>query len=704
MKQFSDRLTSDGERGVSLANAITQALKREGVQVLTRPRNLSAYVLDLADYELVEVKVFLRQCDPNLLLSLEGYAKGREDALTTSKRIQMLLIDSYMIQPDAAERTANDLVKGVARYIGDQNAVESLSSSPSKQTSVVHPTGTPRANGTNVAENEVPQPAVGWPEDPEGVEPIGVATERLGKIGATQASGLGRWANSRKLLLLVLPIAFLFIAVLGFVFMPYPITFDGNQATAGEQPNIWTMRFANLTFPYCGYQRDGYKFVGWSEDANGQATHFSGEDFRPSGSTTYYAIWRRILTASFRGYADEDGMEDMVADGSGTLTLPQCSYTREGYRFVGWSAEGRDEVAKAGSEVELKEPTTFAAVWSPLATFAGSGADEGEVGPVAADKDGSLTLPECAYKRKGYRFAGWSVEGRSEVAKAGSKVELKEPMAFAAKWSPLATFLGSGAEEGKMEPMAAKEDGTLTLPECAYKRADCVFRGWLDLGKSKWGRNNYGFPIEDASNAGEAISLEKPMTYNAVWEFGDSVKEQVSVEPITSGDSNEGYSSGILLRVTNNSPYTIDLGCKVRTMNRLYCIAPGQSTLALNAVFGSEDWSQYSPILSAYAPLDGWSSLEGEYRVTEKTVEQGKLEIEVTNTGKKRLHIREARVLGRMGESYNTQGSGDLSNYDKVLGPNESLVTRFGVFSNDDTQWDQYERSYYLYGYAEDAA
>ncbi len=43
---------------LSIANAITHALKREGVQVLTRPRNLSAYVLDFAGYELVEVGSF----------------------------------------------------------------------------------------------------------------------------------------------------------------------------------------------------------------------------------------------------------------------------------------------------------------------------------------------------------------------------------------------------------------------------------------------------------------------------------------------------------------------------------------------------------------------------------------------------------------------------------------------------------------------
>ena len=335
------------------------------------------------------------------------------------------------------------------------------------------------------------------------------------------------------------------------------------------------------------------------------------------------------------------------------------------------------------------------------ASFVEKGA-ESEIDSLETDEDGVLILPEMSYARDGYQFVGWSIQGDSEIVAAGKQVKLEEPTTFVANWRPVATFVGGGAAEGKMEPLAAGDDGSIALPECTFKRADCTFVGWINIKEpgTKWDRETLGYPTDDLVKAGDIVTVTAPVTYSAVWEYGDQITGQVSVEPIFSGDTGNGFTSGVLLRVTNNSPYTLDLGCTVRATDRLFCVAPGQSSLAFDSVFGSQDWSQYNPKVSAYTPLKGWSSLEGEYRITERTVEQGKLEIEVTNTGNKRLHICKACVLGEADGSLVLQnGSRDTT---EIIQPGESFTTGFGRVSNDDTQWNQYNRSYNLYGFAED--
>ena len=333
--------------------------------------------------------------------------------------------------------------------------------------------------------------------------------------------------------------------------------------------------------------------------------------------------------------------------------------------------------------------------------FDGNMATTGQVDSMRLSGPSELTLPDNGFVREGYAFAGWSedADARSGVM-PGDALSVDGPTTFYAIWLPLATFDGNGADEGKIESVAAGLDGALSLPECTFKRKDCVFRGWMDKGDREWDSREGDFRRQ-VLGVGSTVALSEPMSFAAVWDYGDNVTSQVSLDPVMSGMSEDGIGSGAVFYVTNNSPYTLDLNCNMDVQDRMYCLAPGQTSLAVFAKFGYYDWSEHSPSVQACAPLEGQSSLEGLYRIAENAVGNGSLEVEVVNTSGRKLRLHRARVLGRRADRQVVKEDNKIEAYGVLLEPGESITTGFGMFSNDDTDWPTYGRSYYVYGYAE---
>ncbi|MCI8469741.1 MAG: InlB B-repeat-containing protein, partial [Eggerthellaceae bacterium] len=125
-------------------------------------------------------------------------------------------------------------------------------------------------------------------------------------------------------------------------------------------------------------------------------------------------------------------------DGTYGAELPECSFTRNGYVFVGWADDDDAETGMApGTQVKITTNTTYYAIWeksAPIVTFNANGGS-GSNATMSATWGNVLqryavTLPdpsEIGMSRDGYTFIGWSKDssgrGTNNVANSEFVVE-----------------------------------------------------------------------------------------------------------------------------------------------------------------------------------------------------------------------------------------------------------------------------------------
>lgn len=157
----------------------------------------------------------------------------------------------------------------------------------------------------------------------------------------------------------------------------HTLTFKGNGATKGSVDPIQVLGTGNATLPENGFGYPGHKFAGWAQDVGENKPAKPGQEIVVKQSLVFHAIWR--CRARFEGNGATAGAtKSLFAKTSGKLVLPECGYTREGYRFVGWvdsanvpSQDEKDSAQPAeqppllqpGETVLLSTPTTFVAWW-----------------------------------------------------------------------------------------------------------------------------------------------------------------------------------------------------------------------------------------------------------------------------------------------------------------------------------------------------
>lgn len=121
-------------------------------------------------------------------------------------------------------------------------------------------------------------------------------------------------------------------------------------------------------------KKDGFEFLGWSENENAETASFAPDDqidlYR---DTTLYAIWNKTVTLSY-----DDNCQDIVsgvpyAQSNNiynrqefyTFTIDDGKPVRDGYDFLGWN-HIKDAVTAnyaAGDQIDISSDTILYAVW-----------------------------------------------------------------------------------------------------------------------------------------------------------------------------------------------------------------------------------------------------------------------------------------------------------------------------------------------------
>ena len=299
----------------------------------------------------------------------------------------------------------------------------------------------------------------------------------------------------------------------------YTIRFDKNADSAvGTMADQTAAYDENVTLTENAFTRTGYTFAGWSTEADG-----SGDDYtdgttvtnltdEEDGSVTLYAQWvANDYTISFDKNADdaEGSMSDLDADYDETVTLTANSFTRTGYTFAGWNteADGSGDDYTDGTTVtnltdEEEGSVTLYAQWTAntyTISFDPNAADaEGTMADLATAYNETVTLPENAFTRTGYTFAGWNTEpdGSGDAYADGASVKNLSTgknssrrraisdgdVTLYAQWTANAyniSFAKNADDaEGSMSDLDAAYDETVTLTANSFTRIGYTFAGW----------------------------------------------------------------------------------------------------------------------------------------------------------------------------------------------------------------------------------
>jgi len=197
--------------------------------------------------------------------------------------------------------------------------------------------------------------------------------------------------------------------------------------------------------------------------------------------------------------------------------MPQCSFEKEGYTFVGWSKAQQGSIDYLNDSQYTVEPDatiSFYAVWEAnenLLTFdanKGSGAMES----IDINTDETITLPENIFIRNGYTFVGWSKTptGASEYGNKGQfKMDSSEKVTLYAVWEANTNKLVfQSTSTGESNSVEKNTDQVFNLPVNAFVKPGYTFIGWASVD---------GGAVEYADAAEFKMPAEKETTLYAIW-------------------------------------------------------------------------------------------------------------------------------------------------------------------------------------------
>lgn len=218
--------------------------------------------------------------------------------------------------------------------------------------------------------------------------------------------------------------------------LQFEAQWDPNTVSVSYDANGGTGTMAGATYTYDGsifayllpgadgsLSKDGYRFIGWCENADGSS------DIMPEGyqypldfskgnqDITLYAIWEpNAYSIRFNGNGGTGEMANQAGISSEPTILNPNQFTSIDQMFAGWSTTGTGTVQYADrASFDYKASTNnqvvdLFAIWTKLYKLAfDANGGGGTMEMLLNGVDGiGQTLPECAFTKEGFVFKGWA--------------------------------------------------------------------------------------------------------------------------------------------------------------------------------------------------------------------------------------------------------------------------------------------------------
>lgn len=196
------------------------------------------------------------------------------------------------------------------------------------------------------------------------------------------------------------------------------VKFDGNggEGTMESLPMDYN---TTQRLPVNIFVRPGYSFIGWSTTPAGEVLYQDKAEYTMGEKAEYllYAQWQVNINHVHFDANGGIGTMNHVEKAFGELIhLPACTFTREGYRFDGWSLTANGSKVY-GDEAEYRitadAEVTLYACWVGIEnsfTFYANGGIGNMRSDFTIPTGGKANLPANQFTRGGYRFIGWSTD------------------------------------------------------------------------------------------------------------------------------------------------------------------------------------------------------------------------------------------------------------------------------------------------------
>lgn len=151
----------------------------------------------------------------------------------------------------------------------------------------------------------------------------------------------------------------------------YTITFNANGGS-GSMSSKTMSAGSSFYLPINTLTRSGYEFVGWNTNSYGTGTSYTdGQFITPPGNITLYAQWKKkevYYTITFNANGGSGTMSSKTVSTGSSVTLPNSTFTRSGYEFVGWNtnADGSGVSYTNGQNITPSGNITLYAQWKKI--------------------------------------------------------------------------------------------------------------------------------------------------------------------------------------------------------------------------------------------------------------------------------------------------------------------------------------------------
>lgn len=289
------------------------------------------------------------------------------------------------------------------------------------------------------------------------------------------------------------------------VCITYSVVFDGNGSTDGSMEPQTIVYGNHAVLAANAFVREGYTFTGWNTKADGSGTFIAdGADgstltTTPGAEVTLYAQWQITkynIIYELGGGKNNSANPATYTIKSKAITLKNP--TRKGYVFAGWykNASFKSKFTKISSG-STGDVTVYAKWTAKTYTvkFSGNGSTSGSMPTLKKCKYGkSYTLKTNAFKKKGYKFAGWNTKANGSGTSYANKAKVKSltskqggTVTLYAQWTKAKykiTYDLKGGKNSSSNPASYKIT-TSTIKLKNPTRKGYTFAGWYTDAKYK---------------------------------------------------------------------------------------------------------------------------------------------------------------------------------------------------------------------------
>ncbi len=186
--------------------------------------------------------------------------------------------------------------------------------------------------------------------------------------------------------------------------------------------------------------REGYSFVGWSTEKNGEAVYKAGDMYKDDKPIILYAVWE---LKTYKVRLDANGgtlaTAELKKEHNNPIAL-NIVPVREGYRHIGWSSKAGGSVEYTDRYTGNKDITLYAVWEKAKSVFYITYNPNGGTGEPAADKlteGGEIRITDKIPKRDGYSFEGWAYAANAKWAEvfAGDIYDRNASVTLYAVWA-----------------------------------------------------------------------------------------------------------------------------------------------------------------------------------------------------------------------------------------------------------------------------